>query len=178
MIGKTIDEIMDDNGIDGLCYERCIWRCNIKRLINENDKSDYLFLAENLTYGTIIQASLTYYSNILKKLNDWLYNLNKTLIKEFVPTELIKTYIFEYDMYSDIFYLEKTKKYALTFYNTNLLETILPTLTSKEKYKIRKNCNKNIELLTYDVLALLNVFKHFIENEDAVQYIKDNRKSF
>lgn len=50
MIGKTVDEIMDDVGINGLCFQRCIWRCHIKRLINENDKDDYLFLAENSTY--------------------------------------------------------------------------------------------------------------------------------
>lgn len=34
----------------GLCYERCIWRCNIKRLVNKENNNDYLFLAENITY--------------------------------------------------------------------------------------------------------------------------------
>lgn len=45
-------------GFDGLCYQRCIWRCNIKRLINEENKSDYLFLAENTTYRN--QNSIDY----------------------------------------------------------------------------------------------------------------------
>lgn len=159
----------------GLSYDRCIWRCNIKRLINENDKNDYLFLAENLTYGTIIQSSLTYYSEILKKLNTWIYNLNKNILKPFNFDELSKTYIFEYPMYSDIFYLEKNKNYSLTFYNLENIEKMLSKISNKEKNKIRKICNKNIELLTYDLLALLNVFKHFMENNEALEYIKNKR---
>lgn len=47
---KTIDQIMDDNGFEGLCYQRTIWRCHIKRLVNQKNKNDYLFLTENTTY--------------------------------------------------------------------------------------------------------------------------------
>ena len=48
--GKTINEIMNDNGFEGLCYQRTIWRCHIKRLVNQKNKNDYLFLSENTTY--------------------------------------------------------------------------------------------------------------------------------
>jgi len=78
-------------------------------------------------------------------------------------------------MYSDIFYLEKNKKYSLILYNEHYLNNNLINLTVKEKYKIRKICNKNIELLTYDILALLNVFKHFMEDPDTLNYIKEKR---
>lgn len=159
----------------GLCFDRCIWRCNIKRLVNESDTSDYLFLAENLTYGNIIQTSLTYFSNLIKILNDWLYNLNLSIIKNLEQDKLFKNYIFEYDMYSDIFYLQKIKKYNLPFYNLEYLKNNLINLTVKEKYKIRKICNKNIELLTYDILALLNVYKHFMEDQIAMDYINKTR---
>jgi hypothetical protein len=75
-------------------------------------------------------------------------------------------------MFSDIFYLDKSEKYTLTFYNIDLLNTIHPCLTNAEKIKIQKNCDKNIQLLTYDILALLNVYKHFTENEQGIEYAK------
>lgn len=78
-------------------------------------------------------------------------------------------------MYSDIFYLQKIKKYNLPFYNLEYLKNNLINLTVKEKYKIRKICNKNIELLTYDILALLNVYKHFMEDQIAIDYINKTR---
>lgn len=78
-------------------------------------------------------------------------------------------------MYSDIFYLQKIKKYNLPFYNLEYLKNNLINLTVKEKYKIRKICNKNIELLTYDILALLNVYKHFMEDQIAMDYINKTR---
>ena len=67
------------------------------------------------------------------------------------------------------------KKYSLILYNEHYLNNNLINLTVKEKYKIRKICNKNIELLTYDILALLNVFKHFMEDPDTLNYIKEKR---
>jgi hypothetical protein len=147
-------------------------------MINENDKSDYLFLSENTTYGNTIQTAITYHKELLKILNTWIYNLNKSIIKDFEPTSLIKKYIFEYKMYSDIFYLDRSKQQVLTLYNTKLLSDILPMLNESEKKKILKNCEKNIELLTYDLLALLNVFKHFTEDPDAINYVKKQGTNF
>lgn len=43
----TIDDILDDNKYDGLCYNRCIWRCNILRYTYDDT---YLFCAENTSY--------------------------------------------------------------------------------------------------------------------------------
>lgn len=125
-----------------------------------------------------MQSALTYQLNLLQILNEWLYNLNKSIATEFTDTNLIKTYIFEYPMYSDIFYLDKSKKPKLTLYNETLLKVLLPTLTYQEKNKIIKNCKLNIELLTNDILAILNVFKHFVENSAAVDYIKTTGNNF
>ena len=147
-------------------------------MINENDSSDYLFVSENTTYGNIMQSALTYHLELLKILNKWVYNLNTTIINGFNDTNLIKTYIFEYPMYSDIFYTTKSKKYTLTLYNIDLLKNISAILSFQEKTKILKNCQKNIELLTYDILALLNVFKHFQENQEGIDYIKQTGTSF
>lgn len=80
-------------------------------------------------------------------------------------------------MYSDIFCLEKTKP-TLTFYNLELLQVLKDKLTNKDKQKIIKNCNKNIELLTYDILALLNIYKHFSEDSIAIKYLKNKRNTF
>ena len=115
----------------GLCYQRCIWRCNIKRLINQNDINDYLFLAETTTYGNTTQSAITYHKQLLKVLNDWVYKLNQTIFKKFKDTEFIKTYCFEYKMFSDIFYLDKSKRYTLTLYNTKLLQRTVSKLTQK-----------------------------------------------
>lgn len=125
--------------------------------------------------GNIMQSALTYHLQLLKLLNNWLYKLNKSIIKPFQKENLIKTYIFEYPMYSDIFYTYKSKKHALTLYNIELLKDIHTLLVFQEKNKILKNCKLNIELLTYDILALLNVFKHFQEDKNSIEYIIRNR---
>lgn len=125
-----------------------------------------------------MQSALTYHLNLLQILNNWIYELNQKILCEFDNETLIKNYIFEYTMYSDIFYLDKTKKSILTLYNIELLKTILPTLSYTEKQKILQNCNRNIELLTYDVLALLNIFKHFQENSEAKKYVLTHGKDF
>lgn len=80
-------------------------------------------------------------------------------------------------MYSDTFCLERTKP-QLTLYNLKLLNQVKDTLNIKQKRKIIKNCNKYIELLTYDILALLNVYKHFEQNETAIKYLKQQRTKF
>lgn len=118
-----------------------------------------------------MQNTITYHKKLLQILNDWLFNLNTNIFKSFDNTTLIKQYMLEYPMYSDIFYLAKTKKNILTLYNTSLLELILPTLSIKEINTIKQNCKKNIEILTYDIIALLNVFKHFTENPEGKQYV-------
>jgi hypothetical protein len=144
-------------------------------MINESDNNDYLFVCENTTYGNIMQSALTYHLDLLKILNKWLYTLNSSIVKSFQQENLIKTYVFEYPMYSDIFYTYKSKKHTLTLYNIDLLKNISPILSYTEKTKIIKNCQINIELLTYDILALLNVFKHFQENTESIEYIKNKR---
>lgn len=144
-------------------------------MINEKDNSDYLFVSENTTYGNIIQSALTYHLHLLKILNKWIYQLNNSIYKSFNSDNLIKTYILEYPMYSDIFYTTKSKKYALTLYNIDLIKNIKSMLSFQEKNKIIKNCKRNIELLTYDILALLNVFKHFQEDRNSIEYITRNR---
>lgn len=136
------------------------------------------FYLKILHTGNTVQSAITYHKELLKILNKWLYNLNTSIITGFNDTNLIKTYIFEYAMYSDIFYNVKSKKYTLTFYNIELLKTLYPLLSFQEKNKILKNCQSNIELLTYDILALLNVFKHFQEDKNAIDYIKQTGISF
>ena len=122
-----------------------------------------------------MQSTITYHKQLLQILNDWLFELNTSIFKQFEPSTLIKQYTLEYPMYSDIFYLAKTKKNILTIYNTNLLELILPTLTRKQINTIKTNCEKNIDILTYDIIALLNVFKHFTENSEAKKYVIETR---
>lgn len=122
-----------------------------------------------------MQSTITYHKQLLQILNDWLFELNTSIFKQFEPSTLIKQYTLEYPMYSDIFYLAKTKKNILTIYNTNLLELILPTLTRKQINTIKTNCEKNIDILTYDIIALLNVFKHFTENPEAKKYVIETR---
>ena len=128
--------------------------------------------------GNTVQSAITSHKELLKILNQWIYKLNSSIIKPFEPTNLIKKYIFEYKMYSDIFYLDKSKQQVLTLYNEKLLSDIFPLLNSGESRKIIKNCEKNIELLTYDLLALLNVFKHFVENKSALEYIRQQGLNF
>jgi len=110
-------------------------------------------------------------------LNDWLYQLNKSIILPFNSKELFKKYVFTEKIYSDIFCLEKTKP-SLTFYNIDLLQKIKDKLTNKNIQKIIKQCNKNIELLTYDILALLNIYKHFSEDFVAIKYLKNKGMVF
>jgi len=71
---KTIDEIMDDVSFEGLCYQRTIWRCSIKRCDNENIP---IYYSENITYGNIMNLPITYEYKLLQKINTWLYNINK-----------------------------------------------------------------------------------------------------
>ena len=125
-----------------------------------------------------MQTTITYHKQLLQILNDWLFELNTNIFKQFEPTILIKQYTLEYPMYSDIFYLAKTKKNILTLYNPTLLQLILPTLTHKQINTIKTNCEKNIDILTYDIIALLNVFKHFTENAEAKKYVINTRISF
>lgn len=160
--------------MNGLCYQRTIWRCNIKRLVNQKNINDYLFLAENTTYGNKSQSSITYQNKLFISLNNWLYQLNKSIILPFNNHQLIKKYSFTEKMFSDIFCLEKTKP-TLTFYNLQLLQDIKDKLSDNNKQKIIKNCIKNIELLTYDILALLNIYKHFEDDSIAIKYLKNKR---
>lgn len=108
---------------------------------------------------------------MLPSINEWLYKLNKELYKPFKSNELTKKYIFEYDMYSDIFYNGNTKDYSLLLYNTDKFD--YNKLTKIEKINFTKKLNKQIKLLTYDVLALLNVYKHFEENAFAKKFIQE-----
>lgn len=81
-------------------------------------------------------------------------------------------------MFSDIFYLDTSKQHKLVIYNVQLLKQTINNLKKTDIKKIKKQCEKNIQLLTYDVLALLNIFKHFIQNEQAKQYIKQHELNF
>ena len=81
-------------------------------------------------------------------------------------------------MYSDIFYLNKNKKINLPLFNNSIIKLLLPTFTKRELTQFKKICNKNIEILTYDIIALLNVFKHFTENIDAKCYVVNKRNEF
>ena len=81
-------------------------------------------------------------------------------------------------MFSDIFYLDRSKVYTLSYYNIKLFETIFPILTKAELNKIKRNCLKNINLLTYDILALLNVYKHFIEHPTGISYVNQTGENF
>lgn len=127
--------------------------------------------------GNKIQSAITYNNKLFAILNDWLYQLNKSIILPFNSKEIFKKYIFTEKMYSDIFCLEKTKP-TLTFYNIELLQKIKNKLTNKNIRKIIKQCNKNIELLTYDILALLNIYKHFNEDSSAIKYLKNKGTLF
>jgi hypothetical protein len=74
-------------------------------------------------------------------------------------------------MFSDIFYLDTAKQHKLVFYNFQLLRKTIDSLKKSDLKKILQKCEKNIQLLTYDILALLNIFKHFIESEDGKLYV-------
>jgi hypothetical protein len=74
-------------------------------------------------------------------------------------------------MFSDIFYLDTSKQHKLVFYNFPLLKRTIDQLKKSDLKKILKHCEKNIQLLTYDILALLNIFKHFIESEEGKIYV-------
>ena len=122
-----------------------------------------------------MQNTITYHNNLLCHLNEWLYNLNTKLLLN-TDNKLFKRYVFEYPMFSDIFYLDKSVQYSLTFYNIELLKNTIHLMKQSEIKKIIKNCNKNIELLTYDILSLLNVYKHFSEDKYAIDYLKQVRR--
>ena len=124
--------------------------------------------------GNKCQSAITYNNNIFKLLNEWIYDLNKQLLSISNNNQLIKKYIFTEKMFSDIFCLEKTKP-MLIYYNEKLLEQTKQDLTKKNKQKIIKICIKNIELLTYDIIALLNVYKHFEDDSSAIKYLKSKR---
>lgn len=71
-------------------------------------------------------------------------------------------------MYSDIFFSIKNNNCQLTIYNIDQYNNI----TKKDLAKIYK-C---IKLLTYDLIALLNIFKYFYKQpeEDNQYYIYNN----
>ena len=81
-------------------------------------------------------------------------------------------------MFSDIFYLDTAKQHKLVLYNQKLLTDTIKNLKKIDIKKIIKQCEKNIQLLTYDILALLNIFKHFIQCEQAKTYIKQHELNF
>ena len=81
-------------------------------------------------------------------------------------------------MFSDIFYLDTSKQHKIVFYNFQLLRKTIDKLKKSDLRKILKNCEKNIQLLTYDILALLNIFKHFIESEEGKSYVNQHKSDF
>ena len=128
--------------------------------------------------GNIMQNAITYNAQLLPILNEWLFKLNTHIFKTFLPNQLLKNYSLEYLMFSDIFSNEKNASYILTYYNIDLLKKIYPILTIKQRLKIKENVLHSISLLTSDILALLNVFHHFIESEDGKNYVLLNGKKF
>jgi hypothetical protein len=158
-------------GMTGLCYNRTIWRCNIKRLINKKDKTDFFFLNENTTYGNIMQNAITYHKGILPKLINWINKLNEGLIKPVSvdSTKLYKRYELEFPIYSDIFSFDKQTKNYFYYYNIDLLKTAI--LSNKEKQAIVKHVQNYISVLTADLLALLNVFHHFNDSSMFIDYV-------
>lgn len=140
----TIDEILNDNGYNGLAYNRCIWRCNILRYNHTN--TSYLYCAENTSYGTILHNIITYHTNLFKKLNNWLYNLNTTIIKKFNKKQPARLYINNELLFSDIFYL-KQPPYILKYYNIDFYKKYIKQCTLAEKRELKKQIQKQIQLL-------------------------------
>ena len=163
----TIDDILDNNKYDGLCYNRCIWRCNILRY---NCNYEYVYCAENTSYGTILHNAIAYHTGLFKILNEFVSKINKNLIQEFQPNQIAKLYKNEHLIFSDIFYL-KELPYVIKYYNIKLYKEKIKTLSKSEKLELQQELEKQIELLTGDILAFLNVFHHFSENQQAIEYI-------
>jgi len=66
-----------------------------------------------------------------------------------------------YPMYSDMFtYINKNNQYKLYLFNNNI-----NNITLYKKKKLIEYAKYNIEVLTSDIIALLNVFKFFDENK-------------
>lgn len=75
-------------------------------------------------------------------------------------------------IFSDIFYL-KEPPYIIKYYNIQLYKEKLKTLSAAEKLELERELEKQIELLTGDILAFLNVFRHFSENKEAKTFINN-----
>lgn len=169
---KSIDEIMDDISYHGLCYSRCFWRCSIKRLYNVKNLNEYLFIPQSTSYGTIMQNAISYNYKLFVYLNKYINQLNNTLSISFDDTEIYKTFKIMYPMYSDMFtYINKNNQYKLYLFNNNI-----NNITLYKKKKLIEYAKYNIEVLTSDIIALLNVFKFFDENKIQLtkqQYIND-----
>lgn len=165
--GKSIDEIMDDNGYRGLMYERSFWRCNIKRYVNKKNFNDYIFCSQHTSYGTIIQNIISYQNDLFNKINIFLKQLNNNLIHQ--KNQLI-TYKLPYKVYSDLHsYNAQTQKKYIYYFNINEKK-----LNQHKIKKLKKLIQFNEKLFTNDIIALLSVFGYFknnISQQNKKQYI-------
>lgn len=169
--GKSIDQIMDDNGYHKSMYQQCFWRCSIKRYVNTLNYNNYIFCAEHTSYGTIIQNFITFKYKLFTKLNKWLLQLNTQICQ---IKNKIQTYKLPYNIYSDLhtFNIDMNGNSIYLFnidYSTDL--------TYKQLTKINKLIEYNNKLFSNDIIALLSVFKFFEENKlDNIISEQDKRK--
>lgn len=156
--GISIQQIMDDNGYHGLMYQRCFWRCSIKRYVNKLNYNNYLFCAQHTSYGTIIQNSITYNYKLFSKINEWLIDVNKETCK---INNLVQTFKLPYSIYSDLhaFNIEMENPNIYLF-NCDKFND----LTIKNTQKIQKCIQFNQKLFSNDIIAILSVFNYFQEN--------------
>lgn len=80
-------------------------------------------------------------------------------------------------MFSDIFYLKETP-YILRLFNIDYIRKNKHNLKKQQLINLEVLAEEQANILTNDILALLNVFKHFSENQNAKQYINQQVTSF
>lgn len=169
---KSIDQIMNDNNYNGLMYQRCFWRCSIKRYINTKNYNNYLFCAQHTSYGTIIQNYITYKYQLFTKINQWLLKLNKKICK---INQIIQIFKFPYNIYSDLHsFNQEVQKKNIYLFNINFKK--LNNLSTYKINKIKQYINYNKKLFTNDLLALLSVFHYFQQNN--IKNINTNQDKY
>lgn len=137
------------------------------------------FVLKILHIGNIMQNAITYHKQLLPLLNEWLYKINNNIFQNFKSNELFKIYSLKYPVFSDIFCNKNNyKKYKLIYFNNELLKLKYLTFSKNKQIKLKKIIENLISLLTIDILALLNVFKHFEESEEGKNYKKLIKNNF
>ena len=159
----------------GLCYQRTIWRCSIKRMNLDNNLS--LFYSENLTYGNILNIPITYKYNLLKELNEYFYSYNeKTYSQIDWNDQFSKTFYVPYRIESSMFSVASTYtyRYSLKIFNVEKIKKDYCQLSNAQRSRIIFYCAKMIELFTNDVISLMKICK----DDNIKVNINNNESNF